>query len=81
LKIGDGEVLRASFITTPLHDQSVRDATVHPKNQNAFVALDTAAVAVQGDIQLLMQAALEGPGLGGKGAAILGLPTRRAGRW
>lgn len=63
LEIGSGDVLGATLMLAPFHKQTVGDATEHSKNQDAFVALDPAAVVIVGDIQPLMQATLDSPAL------------------
>src|ERR1051325_5780224 len=57
------DVLGTALMLAPFHKQAIGDATVHSENQDAFVALDPAAVVIVRDIQPLMQATLDPPAL------------------
>lgn len=63
LEISSGDVLGAALMLAPLHEQAVGDTTEHSENQDPFVTLDTAPVVIIGDIQPLMQTALDAPAL------------------
>ncbi len=63
LEIGSGDVLGTALMLAPFHKQTVGDATEHSENQDAFVALDPAAVVIVGDIQPLMQTTFDPPAL------------------
>jgi len=63
LEIGRGVVLGTALMLAPFHKQTVGDATEHSENEDAFVALDPAAIVIVGDIQPLMQATFDPPAL------------------
>ena len=63
LEIGGGEVLWSALMPAPFHEQAVGNAPVDAQDQHAFVALDAAAIIVVGNIQPLVQAALDPPAL------------------
>ena len=64
LKISGGEVLGSALMPGPFHEQAVGQATVVAQELHALVALDTAAIIVVGNVQALVQAALDPPALG-----------------
>ncbi len=63
LEIGRSDVFGTALMLAPFHKQTVGDATEHSENQDAFVALDSAAVVIVGDIQPLMEATFDPPAL------------------
>lgn len=63
LEIGGCNVLRTALRLAPLHEEAVGNASVHPENQKACVTLDPTPVVIVGDIEPLMEAALNPPAL------------------
>ena len=61
LEIGCGDMVWASLISAPLHEEAVAQAQHHTENQHRVVVAHPAAVVVVGDIQSLMQAVLNAP--------------------
>jgi hypothetical protein len=54
LEIGCGDMVWASLISTPLHEEAIAQAQHHCENQHSVVVAHPAAVVVVGDIQALM---------------------------
>ena len=63
LKIGCGDVVGTALSAAPFHEQTVGHPAKHAQNQNSVVTLNPTAVVVVGDVQPLVQAALDPPAL------------------
>ena len=61
LEICRGEMIWPSLVGTPFHEKAITEA--HSENQHSVMVTDPAAVVVVGDIQALMQTALNAPGV------------------
>ena len=58
LEIGCGDMVWASLISTPLHEEAIAQAQHYCENQHSVVVAHPAAVVVVGDVQALMQTVL-----------------------
>ena len=63
LEIVRGDMVWASLVATPLHEEAIAQAQHHCENQHSVVVAHPAAVVVVGDIQALMQTVLNAPGI------------------
>ena len=61
LEIGGGDMVWAPLVSTPLDEEAIAQAQHHSQNQHAIVVAYPAAVVVVGDIQALVQTALNAP--------------------
>jgi hypothetical protein len=61
LEIGGGDMVWASLVSTPLDEEAIAQAKHHSENQHGIVVAHPAAVIVMGDIQALVQTALNAP--------------------
>jgi hypothetical protein len=58
LEIGGSDMVWASLISTPLQEEAIAQAQHHGEHQHRVVVTHPAEVVVVGDIQALMQTAL-----------------------
>jgi hypothetical protein len=63
LKVGCGDAVWTTLMLSPFHEEAVGNPPKHPQDEDAFVALNTAAIVVVGNIQPLVKAALNAPTL------------------
>jgi hypothetical protein len=63
LEVGGGDVVQAGLIGTPLHDQTVGDATKHSQSRERIILLHPRTVIIVGYIQTLVQTAFDSPAL------------------
>ena len=81
LEIGRGDMVWASLVATPLHEEAIAQAQHHCENQHSVVVAHPAAVVVVGDIQALMQTVLNAPVHPGSDATSLSHPVAKAQHW
>ena len=63
LEIGRGQVLGTGLVLSPFHKQAIGQASIHSQNQHGFWVLHPATIIVVGDVQSLMEPALDAPAL------------------
>src|SRR5271165_2004389 len=61
LEIGGGDMVWTSLVSTPLDEEAIAQAQHHSEHQHGVVVANPAAVVVVGDIQALVQTALNAP--------------------
>src|SRR5262249_53767228 len=66
----------ASLVGAPFHEKAITEAQHHSENQDSVMVTDPAAVVVVGDIQALMQTALNAPGVPVQTYPVCGIQTR-----
>ena len=76
LEICRGDMIWASLVGSPLHEKAITQSQHHSENQHSVIVTDPAAVVVVGDIQTLMQSALNAPGLPVQTYPVCGIQTR-----
>ena len=79
LEIGGGDVVWATFVVAPLHEQAVTDAAHHAEEPDSVVMAHPAAVVVIRDIQALVEAVLDVPGLPVEAQPVLRIQARGLG--
>jgi len=63
LEVGGGFVVWVGELSFPLHEEAVGEAAHEAKEEHTVGMADAAAVVVVGDIQTLVEAAFDAPGL------------------
>src|SRR6516162_2155459 len=66
----------ASLVGAPFHEKAITETQHHSENQDSVMVTDPAAVVVVGDIQALMQTALNAPGVPVETYPVCGIQTR-----
>jgi len=77
LEVGGGDVVWARLIGTPLHEQTVGDATKHSQGPERVIILHPRTVVIIGYIQTLVQTAFDSPALSVKLQPKLGWKNGR----
>ena len=76
LEICGGDMIWASLVGAPFHEKAITETQHHSENQDSVMVTDPAAVVVVGDIQALMQTALNAPGVPVQTYPVCGIQTR-----
>ena len=77
LEVGGGDVIGTALAALPFHEETVGDAAINPEDQHGFVGLNAASIIVVRNIQALVQAAFNAPGLTVELEPLGGLETTR----
>jgi hypothetical protein len=78
LEISGGDMVWTSLISVPLDEEAIAQAQHHSQDQHHIVVAHPAAVAVVGDVQALVQTALNAPMIPGSDATSLLHPAVKA---
>ena len=63
LEVGRGHVIGTALVLSPLHKQAIGQASIHAEDEHGFRILYAATVVVVGNIESLMEPALDAPAL------------------